>query len=313
MGGLMALLDDVAALARMAAANLDDVAVGAGRASAKAAGVVIDDAAVTPQYVTGVQPSRELPMIWRIAKGSLRNKLLFILPALLVLNWLAPWTLPWLLLAGGTYLAYEGAHKVWGKIFGHGSAEKTPAVKQGPEAEDKVVRGAITTDFILSCEIMVIAMNEVAGEGFWVKAAILAVVAVVITVAVYGAVALIVKMDDMGLHLHTTGRSAGVRRLGEMLVAAMPYVLRTITLIGTIAMLWVGGHIIIVELDALGWHAPYGLLHTITDPVVAAAGSVVGWIVDTAASAVFGLIWGSLVLAVVVGVAKARGKDAFAH
>ena len=154
MSGLVALLDDVAALARLAAASTDDVATGVARASAKAAGVVIDDAAVTPQYVTGVDPRRELPMIWKITKGSLRNKLLIILPALLLLSWLAPWILPWLLLAGGTFLAYEGAHKVWHKLTGHHEAhEDEPAVEQGAEAEDKVVKGAITTDFILSCEI----------------------------------------------------------------------------------------------------------------------------------------------------------------
>ena len=179
MVGLVALLDDVAALARLAAASVDDVAAGAGRAAAKAAGVVVDDAAVTPQYMAGAAAARELPMIWRITKGSLRNKLVFILPALLLLDWLAPWILPWLLLAGGTYLSYEGAHKVWGKLTGHGHADdEEPAVERGPEAEDTVVRGAITTDFILSLEIMVISMNEVADLGFWMQAAVLAVVAV---------------------------------------------------------------------------------------------------------------------------------------
>ena len=186
MVGLVALLDDVAALARLAAASVDDVAAGAGRAAAKAAGVVVDDAAVTPQYMAGAAAARELPMIWRITKGSLRNKLVIILPALLLLDWLAPWILPWLLLAGGTYLSYEGAHKVWGKLTGHGHADdEEPAVERGPEAEDTVVRGAITTDFILSLEIMVISMNEVADLGFWMQAAVLAVVAVLITVGVY--------------------------------------------------------------------------------------------------------------------------------
>ena len=198
-GGLAALLDDVAVMARMAAASVDDVAAAAGRASVKAAGVVVDDAAVTPQYMSGAAAKRELPMIWRITKGSLRNKLVFILPALLILDWLAPWVLPWLLLAGGTYLSYEGAHKVWGKLTGHDESHDAPAVEKGPEAEDKVVRGAITTDFILSAEIMVISLNEVSHEPFLYRAIILVAVAFLITALVYGVVALIVKLDDIGL------------------------------------------------------------------------------------------------------------------
>jgi len=315
MSGLVALLDDVAALARLAAASTDDVAAGVGRASAKAAGVVIDDAAVTPQYVTGVDPKRELPMIWRITKGSLRNKILIILPALLLLSWLAPWILPWLLLAGGTYLAYEGAHKVWHKITGHHEEhEDEPAVEQGADAEDKVVKGAITTDFILSCEIMVISMNEVADQGFWLKAIILFIVAIAITVGVYGTVALIVKMDDIGLHMLRNGRTDGGRRFGAGLVKAMPHVLKVITLIGTVAMLWVGGHIVLVELDALGWHAPYGLLHSITEPIVHAAGAVVGWLADTLGSAIVGFLWGSLVVGIVTVAGRMFGKkDQQAH
>ena len=243
-GGLVALLDDVAALARIAAASVDDVAAGAAKAGAKAAGVVIDDAAVTPQYVSRADPSRELPMIKRIFWGSLRNKLLIILPALLLISAFIPGVIPFILMLGGTYLCYEGAEKVWHKFRGHHEAEKAPAVDQGPEAEAKVTKGAITTDFILSCEIMVISMNEVADESLWVRALILVVVAFAITIIVYGAVALIVKMDDIGLHL-TTKDSAGSQRFGELLVKGMPAVLAAITLIGTIAMLWVGGHIML--------------------------------------------------------------------
>lgn len=308
MSGLVALLDDVAALARLAAASTDDVAAGVARASAKAAGVVIDDAAVTPQYVTGVDPKRELPMIWRITKGSLRNKLLIILPALLLLSWLAPWILPWLLLAGGTFLAYEGAHKVWHKITGHHPTEEEPAVEQGSDAEDKVVRGAITTDFILSCEIMVISMNEVADQGFWMKAIILLVVAIAITIGVYGTVALIVKMDDIGLHMLRNGRTDGGRRFGAGLVKAMPHVLRVITVIGTVAMLWVGGHIVLVELDVLGLHAPYELLHHLTEPVQEAAGAFVGWFAETLGSAIVGFLWGTVVVGIVTVVGKLFGK-----
>lgn len=306
MSGLVALLDDVAALARLAAASVDDVAAGAAKASAKAAGVVVDDAAVTPQYLEGAAAQRELPMILRIVRGSLRNKLVFILPGLLLLDWLAPWALPWLLLAGGTYLSFEGAEKVWHKLTGHHEPqEDTPAVEQGPEAEDKVVRGAITTDFILSLEIMVISMNEVSDQGFWMKAAILAIVAVVITVAVYGAVALIVKMDDVGLHMHANAHTSGARRFGLGLVKAMPVVMGVISVIGTVAMLWVGGHIVLMELATLGLPWLYELQHTIVH-AVEGAGSVVAWLVETLTSAIWGLVWGSLVVAVVGLVRRLR-------
>ena len=300
-GGLVALLDDIAALARIAAASVDDVAAGAAKAGAKAAGVVIDDAAVTPQYVSGADPSRELPMIKRIFWGSLRNKLLIILPALLLISAFIPGVIPFILMAGGTYLCYEGAEKVWHKLRGHHTAEEEkPAVDRGPEAEAKVTKGAITTDFILSCEIMVISMNEVANESLWVRALILVVVAVLITVLVYGAVALIVKMDDIGLHL-TTKDSAGSQRFGELLVKGMPAVLAAITLIGTIAMLWVGGHIMLQGAYDLGLHLPYDLVHLLEAPFagIPVVGGFLVWLVNTLSSAVLGLVWGLLVMAVV--------------
>lgn len=299
-GGLVALLDDVAALARIAAASVDDVAAGAAKAGAKAAGVVIDDAAVTPQYVSGADPSRELPMIKRIFWGSLRNKLLIILPALLLVSAFVPWAIPFILMLGGTYLCYEGAEKVWHKFRGHHSDEEAPAVERGPEAEAKVIKGAITTDFILSCEIMVISMNEVADESLWARAFILVVVALVITVLVYGAVALIVKMDDFGLHLAAKD-SAGSQRFGELLVKGMPAVLAAITLIGTIAMLWVGGHIMLQGAHDLGWHAPYDFVHVLGHPFagIAVVGGFLAWLVNTLCSAVLGLAWGLVVMAVV--------------
>ncbi|WP_019482516.1 DUF808 domain-containing protein [Arthrobacter sp. TB 23] len=297
-GGLVALLDDVAALARIAAASVDDVAAGAAKAGAKAAGVVIDDAAVTPQYMSGADPSRELPMIKRIFWGSLRNKLLIILPALLLISAFIPWIIPFILMLGGTYLCFEGAEKVWHKLRGHHDAEKAPAVDRGPEAEAKVTKGAITTDFILSCEIMVISMNEVADESIWARAIILVVVAIAITVIVYGAVALIVKMDDIGLHL-TTKDSASSKRFGEALVKGMPAVLAAITFIGTIAMLWVGGHIMLQGVYDLGWHLPYDLVHALEAPFVgiAVVGDFLAWLVNTLCSTVLGLAWGLIVMA----------------
>jgi uncharacterized protein len=315
-GGLVALLDDVAALARIAAASVDDVAAGAAKAGAKAAGVVIDDAAVTPQYVSGADPSRELPMIKKIFWGSLRNKLLIILPALLLVSAFIPWIIPFILMLGGTYLCFEGAEKVWHKLRGDHSDEKAPAVERGPEAEGKVVKGAITTDFILSCEIMVIAMNEVAADSLWVRAIILVVVALLITVLVYGAVGLIVKMDDVGLHL-TTKDSAGSKRFGELLVKGMPAVLAAITLIGTIAMLWVGGHIMLQGAHDLGWHAPYDLVHALEHPFagIAVVGGFLAWLVNTLCSAVIGIVWGLAVMAVLHPLLKALpfGKGKGGH
>ena len=315
-GGLVALLDDVAALARIAAASVDDVAAGAAKAGAKAAGVVIDDAAVTPQYVSGADPSRELPMIKKIFWGSLRNKLLIILPALLLISAFIPGVIPFILMLGGTYLCYEGGEKVWHKLRGDHSDEKAPAVERGPDAEAKVIKGAITTDFILSCEIMVISMNEVAGDSIWSRAVILVVVALAITVLVYGAVALIVKMDDIGLHL-TTKNSARSKRFGELLVKGMPAVLAAITLIGTVAMLWVGGHIMLQGAYDLGWHAPYDLVHFLEKPFagIAVVGAFLTWLVNTLCSAVLGLGWGLVVMAVVGPILKVLpfGKKKHGH
>jgi uncharacterized protein len=315
-GGLVALLDDIAALARIAAASVDDVAAGAAKAGAKAAGVVIDDAAVTPQYVSGADPSRELPMIKRIFWGSLRNKLVIILPALLLVSAFLPGAIPFILMLGGTYLCYEGAEKVWHKLRGHHGDEKAPAVERGPEAEAKVTKGAITTDFILSCEIMVISMNEVADESLWARALILVVVALVITVAVYGAVALIVKMDDVGLHLATKD-SAGSQRFGELLVRGMPSVLAAITLVGTMAMLWVGGHIMLQGSHDLGWHLAYDVVHALEAPFagIPMVGGFLAWLVNTLCSAVLGLTWGLVVMAVAGPLLKVLpfGKEKGGH
>jgi predicted DNA repair protein MutK len=298
-GGLFGLLDDVAALARLAAASVDDIGAAAGRATTKAAGVVIDDTAVTPQYVHGIAAERELPIIKKIAIGSLRNKLLFILPAALLLSQFVPLLLTPILMLGATYLCYEGAEKVWGRITGH-DGHAAPTATVGEDAERRVTAGAIRTDFILSAEIMVIALNEVADQPFVPRLIILIVVALVITVAVYGVVAAIVKMDDVGLLL-TQRTSRFAQRIGRGLVAGMPKLLAALSAIGTVAMLWVGGHILLVGTDALGWHAPYGLVHHGEEYVhdVEAVGGLLAWLVNTAASAVIGLVVGAVVVAVV--------------
>ncbi len=298
--GLFGLLDDVATLARLAAASVDDVGAAAGRASAKAAGVVVDDTAVTPQYVHGVDPKRELPIIKKIAVGSLRNKLLFILPAALLLSQFVPWLLTPILMAGGTYLCYEGAEKVWERLSGKGGHEEKVASQAGPEQERSVVSGAIRTDFILSAEIMVIALNEVTDQAFVARAVILAVVAVGITLLVYGVVGLIVKMDDIGLAL--AGRtSPAAQRFGRGLVHAMPRLLAVISVVGVAAMLWVGGHILLVGTDDLGWHWLYDQVHHLEEDVheaVAGVGVALAWLLNTAVSAVIGLVVGAVVVAV---------------
>ena len=312
-GGLVGLLDDVAALAKLAAASIDDVGAAAGRASVKAAGVVIDDAAVTPAYVRGLAAKRELPIIRRIAMGSLRNKLLIILPAALLLSAIAPIVVEIILMFGGCFLAYEGAHKVIHALRHDDHDHDAPVAELGPDAESKTIAGAIRTDFILSAEIMVIALKEVLDESVVSRGAILAVVGIGITVAVYGVVALIVKMDDVGLAL--AGRSSRLsQRLGRLLVAGMPKVLAWLSVIGTAAMLWVGGHILLVGFDELGWHAPYSLVHHLEDAVrgVPAVGAALAWIVNTLASALVGLAVGLVLVSVVerLPFRRSRGENA---
>jgi len=299
--GLAALLDDVAALARAAAASVDDVAAGAGRASTKAAGVIVDDAAVTPRYVQGFEPERELPMIRRIAVGSLRNKLLLILPAALALSELLPWLLTPLLMIGGTYLCYEGAEKLWEAVGGGHHAHEAAADDE-PADEDALVKSAIRTDFILSAEIMVISLDEVADEPLLSRTIILIAVAFAITALVYGAVALIVKMDDAGLRLARSGEGAAAT-FGRGLVRAMPIVMSILSTVGIAAMLWVGGHILLVGLDELGVHFLYDFVHHLEED---AGGGVIGWLINTTASAILGVAVGAIVVAVL----HLRGRKA---
>lgn len=313
MSGLVALLDDIAALAKLAAASIDDVGAAAGKASAKAAGVVVDDTAVTPTYVHGFTSDRELPMIRRIAKGSLRNKLLIILPAALLLSEFAPTLVEVILMVGGTFLCFEGAEKIYEKVGNHhDAANDLPAAVVGPEQEEAMVRGAIRTDLILSGEIMVISLKEVINEGFAARAAILVVVAIVITAIVYGLVALIVKMDDIGLRLAQSD-SSGSQKVGTAMVNFMPKLLSGLSIVGTAAMLWVGGHILLVGADELGWHGPYEWVHHREQDIADAVGAIGGalaWTFNTALSALIGIVVGAIGVAVVHQINKRRPAGA---
>jgi uncharacterized protein len=298
--GLIALLDDVAGIAKLAASSLDDVAAAAGKAGSKAAGVVIDDTAVTPRYVMGLTPDRELPIIWKIAKGSLRNKLLFLLPAALVLSAFAPWLLPPLLMLGGAFLCFEAAEKLLEAVQGgHDLAEEALETHSSSELEEQKVSGAIRTDFILSGEIMAIALGTVAAEPIWEQAIILIVVAFLITAGVYGVVGFIVKMDDIGLHL-AERRSAGARVLGRAMVKAMPVLMRMLSVVGTAAMLWVGGGLIVHGLHEFHWDIVPGAIHHVAQGAahgLPAIAPVVEWVVSALGAAIVGLIVGGIVVA----------------
>lgn len=301
MSGLIALLDDVAGIAKVAAASIDDVAGQAAKASAKAAGAVIDDAAVTPKYVQGFEAKRELPIIGRIAWGSIKNKLIILLPIALLLSAFASWAIAPLLMLGGAYLCFEGAEKVWHVLFPHEHTWDHAEHPEGDPAhlEESKIAGAIKTDFILSAEIMTIILSGIPNSNFWMEAATLAVAAVGITVAVYGSVALIVKADDFGLYLANNARLGVTQALGRGIVKAMPHIMKTLTIVGTAAMIWVGGSIIVHGLLELGWHLPYDTIHHMAvaaaDAVPQFAGAV-EWAVTAALDGVLGLALGVLII-----------------
>jgi uncharacterized protein len=299
--GLAALLDDIAGITKLAAASLDDVGAAAGKAGTKAVGVVVDDTAVTPGYAMGFTPDRELPIVWKIAVGSFRNKLLFLLPGALLLSAFAPWAVTPILMCGGAYLCFEATEKILEAFVHHEveGEEVEDLALNSAELEAQKVGGAIRTDLILSGEIMAIALADVADKPLAIQAAALAVIGVALTVAVYGVVGLIVKMDDIGLHL-AQGRNAGLRTLGRGLVKAMPVTMEALTVIGTAAMLWVGGGILV-----------HGLEHFHLTPVphwaeaashwagqAPGVGAVTGWLATVACSAVVGLVIGGVIVGV---------------
>ncbi len=324
MSGLLALLDDVAAIAKVAASSIDDIAAAAAKAGTKAAGVVIDDAAVTPKYVHGFSADRELPIIWRIALGSLKNKLIILLPGLLALDYFAPSVITPLLMLGGAYLCFEGAEKLLHVFAPHAEegVEQDFDTKDPTHLEEEKVAGAIKTDFILSAEIMTIALATIESPSFWLQAVTLAVVGTMITVAVYGAVALIVKMDDVGLLLAAKGRTSGGRALGRGLVLGMPKLMALLSTVGTAAMLWVGGNIVIHGLEVTHlWAWPYQTIHHIAEAAanaVPAAQGFVTWVATAALDGVFGVILGMILIPVATRLigplwAAVTGKKSAAH
>ncbi|KQP51825.1 DUF808 domain-containing protein [Methylobacterium sp. Leaf108] len=327
--GLIAIIDDVVALAKVAAASLDDVAAQSAKAGTKALGIVIDDAAVTPRYVVGFAAAREVPIVGRIAMGSLKNKFLFLLPGALALSFFAPWAITPLLMLGGIYLCYEGAEKVLHAVMPHQAERHETAIGASKEdakaQEDQRVRSAIQTDFILSAEVMALTLASLGTTSVTMQATILAVVALGVTLLVYGFVALIVKADDAGMALAVNDRPASsllglrtvlvtaapsgadrglapiTRGFGRGLVVAMPYFLTVLAIVGTAAMLWVGGGIILHGLEDYGVKGPSHIVHAAAlwaAGLVPAMAAVVEWLVTAALSGVLGLAIGAATIPV---------------
>lgn len=306
------MLDDVAVIARAASASIDDIAMAAGKAGSKTAGVVIDDAAVTPSYVTGLSPARELPIIWKITKGSFKNKLVFLLPGAILLSEFLPSAIIWLLMLGGAFLCYEGAEKVIEKLgFGKHGATLEDEIVDPVAFENQRVAGAIRTDLILSAEIMAITLAALEVDQWWERGLALALVAIVVTVAVYGTVAVIVKIDDVGLYLTRQGE-AWKQSFGHFMLRFVPKLLVALSVIGTVAMLWVGGGIIIHGTHEVGFHGLYDIIHGAEGVVATAAGAlggVAGWLTYAALSGAVGLVLGvviAFVLHKVLGVGAAK-------
>ena len=319
-GGLVALLDDIATLAKVTASSIDDVAANAVKASSKAVGVVIDDTAVTPQYVSGLSPARELPIIGKIARGSLINKLFIILPIALLLTWLAPQVLPFLLVVGGAYLCFEGGEKVLenlGWLPGHHEEHDEGDATSSEELEKGIVASATRTDLILSAEIMLVSMAGLSNETGIMRVAVLIAVAFFMTFFVYGLVALLVKADDFGLHLAKDAikpednRPGPVDNVGRTIVRVMPHIFNVIGVVGTVAMMWVGGHLVIANLAEVGVPVFNHILE-VAEHAVSGAGGFVTWLVETLLSGIFGVILGAVIAWIVVGVSglvrRARTK-----
>jgi uncharacterized protein len=303
--GLLALLDDVSALVKATAASLDDLPAQVAKTSSKVSGIVIDDTAVTPKYVVGLSPARELAIIVNIAKKSLRNKLLFLGPLALLLGNVAPWAMGPLLMVGGGYLCFEGYEKAHGWFSPHsphdehhdGHATQETITPEALEAYR--VESAVRTDFILSAEIIAIAYATVAEQTLLNQAIIVLLVSVLITAGVYGFVGLLVKLDDIGLYIAQTARISFVQAMGRGLVKAMPFVLAGLGYVGTLAMLWVGAEIILHGVEPL--HHSLEAVDASLKPW-----GIFGWGVKIGASALIGLCFGFLIERAVVGIQALR-------
>jgi predicted DNA repair protein MutK len=308
--GLIALLDDIAAIAKVAAASLDDVVAQAAKAGAKAAGVVVDDTAVTSSYGIGFAAKRELPIVGRIAAGSLRNKLLILLPAALALSYLLPWTVTPLLMFGGAYLCYEGVEKLLEAITPHHAhlhEAQLGTVALDPQTfEDEKVASTVKTDFILSAEIMAITLAAVPEGSILMQAFVLALVGIGMTIAVYGVVALVVKADDAGLALAKNNRASVIggvsRSLGRALVRGMPFFLKFLSAAGTAAMIWVGGGIVLHGLEVYGPPSIGLAVDAAAEAathVLPSAGGVLEWTVAAVISGALGLLVGAASIPVI--------------
>lgn len=301
MSGFFALLDDIATLAKLTLATVDDTASMAVKTSAKVSAAAVDDVAATPQYVTGITPEREIPIIRRITLNSLRNKILIILPVALVLSWLAPGLLPVALICGGAYLCFEGGEKILEPVLARFLGVHHAQEHTGPVDEDTIVRRATTTDFILSTEIMLLALAEVQGQSSGRRVVVLVLIALIITFAVYGLVAALITLDDLGLRLAAQGRTATVRRLGHAIVRSAPGLFKVIGVIGTVAMLWVGGQILAHNIATVGVTAPH---HLMSHAAELMDNPVASWLLSTATACVFGAVVGSVLTVLVLALRK---------
>lgn len=306
MSSFFVFLDDIAVLAKAAAASIDDIAAGAGKAATKCAAVVIDDAAVTPQYVQGISPARELPVVAAIAKRSLVNKAV-ITAAIMALSAVAPWVFPWALIAGGCYLTFEGAEKIIHAIRHDETHEVQEVVERTPADERTIIRSAATTDFVLSVEIMLIAVDALDFGQWQLRLAALIAVAILMTLLVYGSVGLLVKIDDAGRAVAQRGAAKGslaLQAFGTGLVKLMPKIFALLTVVGVAAMLWVGGHLLIANLAHVGFPLLETFVHDLTGSIGNAA---LLWLADTALSAAFGLVFGAVIAGIVLGVKSIAG------
>ncbi|MFM1662715.1 DUF808 domain-containing protein [Aeromonas salmonicida] len=297
---LLALLDDIASV-------LDDVALMTKVAAKKTAGVLGDDLALNAEQVSGVRAERELPVVWAVAKGSFRNKLILV-PAAIAISALVPWLITPLLMLGGAYLCFEGAEKLAHKLLPHDAAEGEPSSQVVPDDlvafEQQKVKGAIRTDFILSAEIIVIALGTVQGSSLGLQISVVAGIALLMTVGVYGLVGLIVKLDDIGLHLLQKSDGSALRRaVGQGLLVTAPRLMHLLALVGTIAMFMVGGGILVH-----GWPFAH---HLIEGAAVALAtlptvGTVLAAITPTLLNAVAGVVAGLLLVLAMTLVSKLK-------